>query len=547
MKAGGKMRAGRSASLSGIVAGAVLAAGLAAGVGYAPRPALAVDGEDCGGHRGGTLVVTSTQIPRHLNPAVQSGIATALPGAQVFASPLRFDTDWNAEPYLAERVDVSADGRTVTIVLRDGVTFHDGAPVTAEDVKFSIETIKANHPFQSMLAPVEEVEVVDARTTVLHLSQPHPAIELAMSPALMPILPKHVYGDGQDIASHPANSAPVGSGPFRFVEFTPAERIVLERNPDYFLDGKPCLDRIVVNIVRDSSSAVLSLERGEAHLQPFTISARDIQRLQARDHLGVTSDGYAGLGAINWLAFNTRKAPLDNRDVRRAIAYGIDRSFITERLQQGIAAPATGPITPDSPFYTAEVESYDQDLDRANALLDAAGFSRNADGVRFALTIDYIPGSDEQQKNIAEFLKPTLRQIGVDLNVRAAPDFPTWAQRVAGGDFDLTMDIVFNWGDPVIGVHRTYLTDNIRPQIWTNTQGYSNPRVDEILARAAVELDMDKRRELYREFQQIVVDDVPIFFVNLLPYHTVHDRRVGNVPVSIWGTMSPMDAVYLSE
>ena len=541
----GALKKGRTTGAARGAVGALAglaAIGLLAGAG----PAAAQD-DVCAGNKGGTMVVTSTQVPRHLNPAVQSGVATAVPGTQIFASPLRFDKDWKPVPYLAEKVDVSEDGKTVTIVLRDGVTFHDGKPVTSEDVKFSIETIKANHPFQTMLAPVESIDTPDPLTTVLHLSQPHPAIKLAMSPALMPILPKHIYGDGQDAKTHPANNAPIGSGPFKLVEFVPAERIVLERNPDYFLKGLPCLDRIVINIVRDSANAVLSLERGESHMQPFTVNSRDIKRLAEDEDLEVTRDGYAAVGPINWLAFNTRKAPLDNRDVRKAIAFAIDRDFITDKLQQGIAAKATGPITPDSPFYTADVELYEKDLDKANAMLDAAGFPKNADGIRFPLTIDYIPGADEQQKNIAEFLKPTLKQIGVDLNVRAAPDFPTWAKRVAGGDFDLTMDIVFNWGDPVIGVHRTYLTDNIRPQIWTNTQGYSNPKVDELLTQAGVELDEAKRAALYKEFQQIVVDDVPIYFINLLPYHTVYDKKIGNLPVTIWGTMSPMDEVYLAK
>lgn len=512
-----------------------------------PAAATAAGADVCDGHRGGTLVVNTTQVPRHLNPAVQPGIATAIPGAQIFASPLRFDADWNPQPYLAERVETSEDGLTVTIILREGVNFHDGRQVTSDDVKFSIEAIKAAHPFRSMLAPVEDIETPDQRTAVLHLSQPHPAMELAMSPALMPIMPRHVFGDGQDLASHPANSAPVGAGPFSLVEYAPAERIVLERNPDFFLEGRPCLDRIVMNIVDDSADAVLSLERGETHLQPFAMNAREIQRLREHGHLAVTSEGYAGIGAINWLAFNTRKAPLDNKDVRRAIALAIDRGAIIDRLQQGIAVPATGPIAPDSQFYTAEVETFGQDLDRANELLDAAGILPNADGIRFTLTMDYIPEADEQQRNVAEFLKPALRQIGVDLNVRTAPDFPTWAQRVAGGDFDLTMDIVFNWGDPVIGVHRTYLSENIKPQIWTNTQGYSNPRVDEILAQAAVERDVEKRKDLYREFQQIVVADMPVYFINRLPYHTVHDRRVGNVPTTIWGPMSPLDEVYLAQ
>ena len=186
--------------------------------------------------RGGTLVFGTTQSPRHLNGAVQSGIATALPGTQLFASPLRFDDKWNPQPYLAESWKLADDGKSLTLNLRKNALFHDGKPVTSEDVAFSIMAIKANHPFQTMMGPVEKVETPDPHTAVVRMSTPHPAIVLAMSPALCPILPKHVYGDGQDLKNHPRNSKDVvGSGPYKFVEFTPGQRVVLERRRDALL------------------------------------------------------------------------------------------------------------------------------------------------------------------------------------------------------------------------------------------------------------------------------------------------------------------------
>ena len=171
------------------------------------------------GASGGTLVIGSTQVPRHFNGAVQSGIATALPSTQIYASPLRYDDNWNPQPYLAESWEVSKDGLTVTLKLVKNATFHDGKPVTSEDVAFSIMTIKANHPFKTMLAAVDSVDAPDPHTVVIKLAHPHPALMLAMSPALMPILPKHVYGDGQDVKSHPANLKPVGSGPYKLAEY----------------------------------------------------------------------------------------------------------------------------------------------------------------------------------------------------------------------------------------------------------------------------------------------------------------------------------------
>ena len=168
--------------------------------------------------RGGTLVMAIQSTPRHLNPAVQSGTATGIPGTQLFAAPLRYDEGWNPQPYLAESWSVSDDGLAVTLNLVKGATFHDGQPITSEDVAFSVETVKANHPFKSMFAPVEEVQTPDAHTAILKLSEPHPALMLAMSSQLLSIIPKHIYGDGQDPKSHPRNSENVvGSGPFKLV------------------------------------------------------------------------------------------------------------------------------------------------------------------------------------------------------------------------------------------------------------------------------------------------------------------------------------------
>ena len=166
--------------------------------------------------KGGTLTMAIQQTPRHLNPAVQSGTATGQPGTQLFASLLRYDDGWTPQPYLAESWKVSDDGLSVTVNLVKGATFHDGEPITSEDVAFSIDTVKANHPFKSMFAPVESVETPDANTAIIKLSKPHPALLLAMSSQLLSIIPKHVYGDGQDPKKHPQNSENVvGSGPFK--------------------------------------------------------------------------------------------------------------------------------------------------------------------------------------------------------------------------------------------------------------------------------------------------------------------------------------------
>ncbi|MDN2565585.1 ABC transporter substrate-binding protein [Aquibium sp. A9E412] len=527
-----------------LLLGSVLSA--AASLGGLPLVSAPADAEEI--TPGGSVVITSTQAPRHLNPAVQSGIATAVPGTQIFASLLKYDDNWQPQPYLAESWETSDDGLSVTVRLVEGATFHDGEPVTSEDVRFSIETVRDNHPFETMFAPVSAVETPDERTAVIRLSQPHPALLLAMSSALLPIIPEHVYGDGQDIQSHPANSAPIGSGPFRLADFEPGRQITLERYDDFFIDGRPYLDRIVIRIVPDPSAMVLALEAGEADILPFLTSSQNIRRLQENEKFAVTDKGYEGIGALNWLAFNTGEPPLDDVRVRQAIAYAVDRDFIVNALHRGVSKAQRGPIIESSPFFNPGIPAYDVDLDKARALLDEAGHPEGADGTRFSLTVDYIPGSGEQQKNIAEYLRSQLPKVGIGIEVRASPDFPTWAQRVSTYDFDLTLDSVFNWGDPVIGVHRTYLSSNIREGvIWSNTQQYANQTVDDILARAALEQDPEKRKALYDEFQMIVAEELPLYPINVIPYHTAYDTRLGNMPDSIWGVIQSMDELYWKE
>jgi len=502
--------------------------------------------QDAGAKRGGTLVFATPQTPRHLNGAVQSGIATAMPSTQLFASPLRFDDKWNPQPYLAESWKLAEDGKSLTLNLRKNAVFHDGKPITSADVAFSIMAIKANHPFQTMLAPVEKVETPDPYTAIIRMSQPHPAIVLAMSPPLCPILPKHVYDDGQDLKSHPRNSTNVvGSGPFKLVEFTPGQRVVMERFDKFFLPGRPYLDKLVMQLAPDTQSLMLGLERGDIQMLPYITVPTDLRRLAGNPQVTLTAKGYEGIGALNWLAFNLERKPLSDVRVRKAIAHAIDKNFIVKALMGGFAKPADGPIIASSPLATTDLVRYPFDLKKAAALLDQAGYKAGADGERFKLTIDYLPGGDDQQKNVAEYIRAQLKKVGITVAVRASADFPAWAKRIASHDFDMTMDAVFNWGDPVIGVHRTYVSTNIRPIVWTNTQSYRNPKVDELLNTAGGLLDLTKRKAYYATFQKIVTDELPIDFINVIPYHTAASRKVANLPTTIWGPMSPYDEVYL--
>lgn len=495
--------------------------------------------------RGGTLVTVITSTPRVLNPAVQSGIATGFPGAQLFASPLRYDDSWTPQPYLAKSWDVSEDGLKVTLHLVENATFHDGHPITSEDVAFSVDVIKEHHPFKSMFAPVTSVDTPDEHTAVINLSKPHPALMLAMSGQLMSIIPKHIYGDGQDPKNHPRNNENVvGSGPFKLVEFKNGEHIILERYDGFFMEGRPYLDKIVMRIMPDSSARAIALENGELMLAAFEAEPTLIQRLSKVKGLNITNKGYGGIGPIDWLAINTTRGPLKEIKVRQAIAYAIDKDFILKAILRGTATEAKTGIHPDSPLYDADVNNYPLDLDKANALLDEAGFPMK-DGKRFDITLELAPFPG--YKPATEYIKQALSKVGINVTIHSSADFPSWAKLMGTLDYDMSLDSVYNWGDPVIGVNRTYMSDNIGKGVWSNTQGYANARVDELLQMAGTENDPEKRKALYKEFQEIVAEEVPIYFLNAVPMHTIYSDKVGNPPMGIWGTSSPIDMTYLKD
>ncbi|MDN2566127.1 ABC transporter substrate-binding protein [Aquibium sp. A9E412] len=500
--------------------------------------------------RGGTLVVGHDSF-RHLNSAIQTGNSTGVPAAQIFAGLVRIDADFEPQPYLAESWEIAEDGLSATFRLVEGATFHDGEPITAGDVRFSIETVKANSAVgPTMYRAVSAIETPDPRTVVIRMSDPIPFLLQALAPALTPIIPEHVFGGEGDIKTHPANAAPVGSGPFKFVEWQRGQHVVLERNDDYFRDGLPYLDRIIFLTFDDPTKRRLAITNGTTHYTAFSgIKFADIKKLAEDPDLVVTSRGYEALGPTNFLEFNLRKAPLDDPRVRQAIAHAIDREFITEELHHGVSRPLRGPFHHGNPFAAPDsLVTYEHDLDKARALLDEAGLAPDEDGIRASFTLDVPTFHPDSMRTVAEYLRPQLRKIGLDVAVRISPDYATWASRVGSWEHDMTMSGTWNNPDPVIGVNRSFLCDSPRKGVvFSNTGGYCNEEVDKLLDAAAVETDMAERQAIYAEVQKIVTGDLPLVWTNEEPYTTIYTKAVKNPPNSVWGAMSPMDEVWLAE
>lgn len=516
--------------------------------------------DDSGPVSGGTLVLANQTGPTTLNANSASGTATAIPSSQLFASPVMFDADYNVQPYLAESWEFSEDGLSLTLNLADAV-FHDGEPIKSSDVAFSIDMNQKLHPFKPMFSAVASVDTPDDRTAVINLSKPHPALLVAMSPGLLPIYPEHVYGEALAAASAEDNFASfrsfagntdpsvlVGSGPFTLDEFDATNAIVrLKRFDDFFL-GAAYLDEVVIQTIADEATRLIALEAGDVHISNVQ-GVSNLARANEIESLAVTPEGFDGLGVVVSVQFNLEDEVLSNKQVRQAIAYAIDTDFIVDTLHEGLPFRAKSPIHPGSPFYDDSIEGYDFDLEKAAELLDAAGYPADADGSRgIALTMDYLPTAADYQKNLAEFIKPVLGDLGIDMEIRSSPDFGTYLGYLAPRDYDMTMQILFMWGDPVIGVNRSFQEANIVPVPFANNSAYINPELEGLLDQAGSELDIATRTDLYAQAQAILAEDLPFYWLETLPTHSVYNEAaVQNPPLSIWGSASPLHEVWLAE
>jgi peptide/nickel transport system substrate-binding protein len=498
--------------------------------------------------RGGTLKVNYLE-PVTLNSAVVSGTTAGVYGAQLFAGLVQLDERFNPKPYLAERWDISADGRAYTFHLVKDATFHDGKPVTAADVKFSIETSKALHPFGlAMFRYLEAIDAPNPHTVVIRLSKPYPALMRTLVPLLVPILPKHVYEEG-DIKKNPASRKPVGSGPFKFVDWQQGQFIVFERYENFFRKGRPYLDRIVYEFIPDPATRVAAMETDRIHLIPFSyVPFVDARRLEKRPNVGLSTKGYEGYGSINQVFMNLRNPYLKELKVRQAIAHALNKDFIAKELLIGFGKPATGPLVSPNPFYSAQVARYDYSLEKANQLLDEAGFRRGADGIRFKLNHELLAAFPDIIKTVAEYMKEQLRTLGIDVVMRASPDFATYVSRVSNWEFDITTDFLSNYPDPVIGLDRTYLSSNIKKGVaYSNVTGYSNSEVDRLLAEAQSEQNFDKRKRLYHRVQEILVADLPIVWINEIQFATLYHKDLAGLPTGVLGLLDPLDGVYWTK
>lgn len=460
-----------------------------------------------------TLVVALNSDPGAMNPAVTTSGATHPVTDQIFNGLVGLDEQLTPVPELAERWAVEDDGRTYRFALRRDVKWHDGQPFTSADVKFTFEQALLEYHSRTRAAlqdVIERIDTPDAHTAVFRLRRPYSPLLQRLDVVEASIIPRHAYA-GQDVLSGAATRHPIGTGPFRFVSYAPADRVVLERNASYFRRDLPGVDRLVFRILPDRATTVAALERGEVDYIG-SVTGPEVDRLRGTPGIAVVSGSGGSGGSIcqDVLIPNLSRAPWRDLRVRRAIATALDRQFLVDRVYFGQGRPATGPISHLLAWaYTPDVRQYPHDVAAAARLLDEAGLTAGPGGERFAITFTH--GSTQQR--LGQAVREQLKAVGITLKLETL-DFNAAVERVfVKKDFDLGMASFCNGADPDIGVRRVYVSSNIGPFPFSNGAGYRNQRIDALFDEATRFTDRESRRTRYVEIQKILAEDVPYFWI----------------------------------
>lgn len=447
----------------------------------------------------GTLVFLIESSPANLDPRIGTDAQSERLDGLMYSSLIGHDEKMNPTPDLAESWE-NPDPLTYVFHLRHGVHFQDGQPFSSADVKFTFDSILSGAiktPKRGAYHFVASVSAPDHYTVVFHMKQPDPSLLWNLMRPSIGIVPR---GATPQIARHPD-----GTGPFRFVSMEPDEEIILAPNPDYF-GVRPEVSRVQCRIVPDATVRALELRKGSADIAPNNL---DPDTVVALSHFhGIDVDDQPGT-EVTYVAFNFLDPILAHREVRQALAYATDRPMIIRYLLRGQARPASSLLPPNHWAYDPNVRQYGYDPQKAEELLDAAGFKRRPDGVRFHLTLK--TSTDESTRLYASALQEQWKQVGIALELRPL-EFATFYSDIVRGSFQLyTARWVGGNNDPQMF---EYVFSSRRfPPNGANRGHYSNPQLDALLDQSDTETDRDKRKAIFWQVQQIVADDEP--YINL--------------------------------
>jgi len=502
---------------------------------------------------GGTLAFLVQPEPPTLASYVSTSGPIGLVMPKVYEGLFDYDNDGKMVPMLAESYEMSADGKTVTFKLRKNVRWHDGKPFTSADVKFTIlEVLKKVHPRgPNSFREVSRIDTPDDHTAIFHLDNPAPYMMRSFSAYESPMVPMHLL-EGQDVKSASLANNPVGTGPFKFVEWKKGQYIRLDKNEDYWQEGLPYLDRIVGRFIPDASTRTAAMENGEVMYAAYNaIPNIDAVRLKERDDIGVTTDGYSMINPMALIEFNTIEGPFVDPAIRRAISTAIDRRFMIDTIFFGYGKPATSALSSNfkATNLHAAMPNYPEtgDAAAANAMLDAAGYAKDANGVRMRAVLDIIPYGEDWRR-AGEYLKQVMGDIGIEVELRYE-DVPTWLKRVYHNyDFEMNINYFYQLPDPVLGVHRHYGTNQIRQGThFVNSSRYSNPELDALLDSGSKEPDAAKRTATYKEVQEILAQDMPVVNLFELEFLTVYNTQLKGAYGSAMGAYGSFREAWLDD
>lgn len=466
---------------------------------------------------GGTLQIATTDDPV-FNWFQHSSLPTLYVHKVFYNSLARISGEtMEPEPDLAINWESSEGGKVWTFDLRDDVTWHDGVPFTAEDVKFTYDAITSeNSPrAEARLAQIDEVEVLDPYTVRFVLTQAVAPAPLNLS-FNVPILPQHRFVATDFATDTTFNASPIGTGPYKFAEQVRGSHILLEANEDYF-GGRPNIDRLVFRVIPDINTQIALLRSGE--LDIAVIEPTNLAAVQNDPNIEIVA---AEGTTYFYHAFNTRKAPFDDQRVRLALTLALDRQAIIDAVLGGYASLGVGPVPPSLVrYFNDDLEPRPFDPDGAIELLAEAGWQdSDGDGVLDKngepLNVEILTDrGNPTRERVVALTQQYWRAIGVAVSVNALEwsNFVQTYQQTWDDEGVRPWDVAHVW----IGLApdpdgmREYYTypDRLQGGRW----GYSNPEVDELLVAGLAETDLDARADIYKEFQRLVYEDAPLAYL----------------------------------
>ncbi|MEQ3549459.1 ABC transporter substrate-binding protein [Pseudonocardia nematodicida] len=462
---------------------------------------------------GGSLVMGTDREAVSFDPVVQN---TNQATFAVYDSLMRLGPDGSAEPYLAESMETVDDGRTWRMGLRPDVRFSDGTPLDAEAVVLNVQRHidTTSSPAHRFAQQITGMRAVDPLTVEFVLDQPLGSFPVLFGQSLffgalgVIVSPAALAERGDDIGRNP-----VGAGPFRLVEWVQDSRMVLERNPDYWQEGLPRLDRLEFRPLPDNETRYASIQNRDVDL---IFAAYNPELVRAVEDPGMNVYYGPGNGG-EVLHFNVTKAPFDDRRMREAVVRAIDTNGLSASLYNNNLVPATSLFEASSPFHTEQAakEWPGTDPDRARQLVEEYRADGGDPSFLFTLTSPRRP--------LGEAIQAQMAAVGITIDVEFYDLAQYSSQVVQSGNFDLASNVTsFDNPFPFVG-NLVSSEGNI------NYGGYTNPEVDALVDTAARTADDAERTRSYQEIERLVTEDLPLAWISRGYLSTVADPAVKGV------------------